>query len=307
MIRIRCPKCQAILPVEEALAGTIVPCPQCAAKLRVPARSPAVVAAEPTLPPPESEPARVLLVPQPPPLPRDDAEEPIELEVAREPISPEDEAVLAELDRLQNQSAGWGGAIAILVISLVLFTGAARADETWAGLAVLVPVLLFHELGHYVAMRCFGYRNLRMFFIPFFGAAVSGQNYNVAGWKKAVVALAGPVPGIVLGVPLGVAALFVPQSPLSRAAEILLVINAFNLLPFLPLDGGWVVHAVLFVRHPVLDVLFRVVAALGLLGLGTLLGSWVLAGLSVLMLLAVPLAWRLAGIAHRLRREGLVA
>src|SRR5581483_4306602 len=225
MIRIRCPKCQAILPVEEALAGTIVPCPQCAAKLRVPARSPAVVAAEPTLPPPESEPARVLLVPQPPPLPRDDAEEPIELEVAREPISPEDEAVLAELDRLQNQSAGWGGAIAILVISLVLFTGAARADETWAGLAVLVPVLLFHELGHYVAMRCFGYRNLRMFFIPFFGAAVAGKHYNISGWKKAIVALAGPVPGILVGAVLGIFGMVLHQSTVTEAATLMMILN----------------------------------------------------------------------------------
>ena len=32
--------------------------------------------------------------------------------------------------------------------------------------------LLFHEAGHWVTMRIFKYRNLQMFFIPMFGAAV---------------------------------------------------------------------------------------------------------------------------------------
>jgi Zn-dependent protease len=168
-------------------------------------------------------------------------------------------------------------------------------------------VLALHESGHYVAMRYFGYRNLRMFFIPFFGAAVSGRHYNVAGWKKALVALAGPVPGILIGVPLGLLGVALQEPMLMQVALVLLILNGFNLLPFLPLDGGWVVHAVLFVRHPVLDVLFRVVAAVGLLGVALLTGNWMLAGLSVFMLIALPLAWRLANIAHRLRREGLAA
>src|SRR5439155_4332897 len=137
--------------------------------------------------------------------------------------------------------------------------------------------LVFHELGHYVAMRVFGYRNLRMFFIPFFGAAVSGQHYNIAGWKKAVVALAGPLPGIVLGVPLGVIGAVANESKVIEVAWMLLVLNGFNLLPFLPLDGGWVVHAVLFVRHPVLEVVFRIFAALAMLGIAILMSfNWCL-------------------------------
>jgi hypothetical protein len=146
-----------------------------------------------------------------------------------------------------------------------------------------------------------------MFFIPFFGAAVSGRHYNVAGWQKALVALAGPVPGILLGVPLGVLGLALGAQTLIQLSQVLLILNGFNLLPFLPLDGGWVVHAVLFVRHPVLDVVFRFVAALALLGLGVLERGWMLIGLAVFMLIALPMAWRMAKIAHRLRKEGLIA
>jgi Zn-dependent protease len=219
-------------------------------------------------------------------------------------IAPADEAVLCELRQLDKRPS-WVGAILLLVFSLLLFVGAAGQADAWRGILILVVVILFHEGGHYAAMRYFGYRNLRMFFIPFFGAAVSGRHYNVAGWQKSLVALAGPVPGILLGAPLGVLGLMLAEPNLIQASLVLLWLNGFNLLPFLPLDGGWVVHSVLFVRHPVLDVAFRVVASLGLLGIALLMGAWVLVGLAVVMLIATPTAWRLANIAHRLRKEGV--
>src|SRR5947209_11803336 len=136
--------------------------------------------------------------------------------------------VLAEVERLQNEQPGWGRAVGVLAVSLLLYMGSARAEGAWDGLAILIPVLAFHELGQYVAMRGFGYRNLRMFFIPFFGAAVSGRHYNVAGWKKSLVALAGPVPGIVIGVPLGLAGLTAGAPKAVEVALVLLILNGFN-------------------------------------------------------------------------------
>src|SRR5439155_1010311 len=106
-------------------------------------------------------------------------------------LSADDMAVLHELEELQNRRASTGSTLLMLVVSLLLFVAAFQGDQGWDQVWVLVLVLTFHELGHYLAMRWFGYRNLRMFFIPFLGAAVSGKHYNVAGWKKAVVALMG--------------------------------------------------------------------------------------------------------------------
>src|SRR5262249_49106418 len=112
---------------------------------------------------------------------------------AAAPGQDQDEQVLARLEQLQRHKSGWLYFVLILAVSGLLFFGAQHLDA--GGLRefgwLLLPVLLFHECGHYVAMRAFGYRNLRMFFIPFLGAAVAGKNFNVAGWKKAVVALAG--------------------------------------------------------------------------------------------------------------------
>jgi Zn-dependent protease len=219
----------------------------------------------------------------------------------------QDDEVLDEIEQLQHQKTGWGSALLILAISLLLYMGAAQVQDMWEGIVIIIPILLFHEAGHYLAMRLFGYRNVRMFFIPFFGAAVSGQNYNIAGWKKAIVALAGPLPGIVAAGPVAIAGFTLQQPELVKASVLMLIVNGFNLLPFLPLDGGWVVHAVLFIRHPVLEAVFRVIAALCLLGVAILMTGWCLIAVAVGMLIATPLSFKLARIAYRLREDGLVA
>ena len=147
--------------------------------------------------------------------------------------------VRAAMAGIQNRQPGWSRAIILLVVSLVLFAGAGALDQAVRFLGVLIAVLFVHDLGHFLAMRWFGCRNVRIFFIPFFGAAVSGQNFNVAGWKKVVVSLMGPVPGIALGTGLGYFAWLVKQNPegfsfshelLLEIATVCVVINGFNLL-----------------------------------------------------------------------------
>jgi Zn-dependent protease len=216
-----------------------------------------------------------------------------------------EDAVLARLERQRMQKTSWQNFLGLLVVSLVAFLAAGLKDMKQEFLLMLVPILLFHELGHYIAMRCFGYRNLRMFFIPFIGAAVAGKHYNIAGWKKALVALAGPVPGIFVGVVLGVFGTVLKQPKLTDASALMLILNGLNLLPFLPLDGGWVVHMVLFCRHPLLDMAFRVVAIVAFFGLSLLFHGylWVI-GLG--LLLGLPAAWHAATVAQRLRDRGAI-
>ncbi len=215
--------------------------------------------------------------------------------------------VLAEINRLQESKANWGATLLILLVSGVLFYLIGSAAWNWKTVALLIPILLFHELGHYVAMLAFGYRNLRMFFIPLFGAAVTGRNYNVAAWKKAVVSLMGPVPGIGVGIALGVAAYVMGQKLLLEAAALMVFINGINLLPILPLDGGWNLHAIVFSRHYVLDVGFRLVAALLLVSGGAALHEYFLLYLGAAMLLGLPMEYRRSQVVSRLRRERFVA
>lgn len=217
-----------------------------------------------------------------------------------------EETVLARFERAPLEKPRWRNALLILAISLLLFLAAGVRDAPAKFLWLLIPVLLFHELGHYLAMKWFGYRNVRMFFIPFIGAAVMGKHYNVSGWKKAVVALMGPLPGILIGAGLGFVGVCWHRPLLMELAMLMVILNGLNLLPFLPLDGGWVMHAVLFCRHPLLDLAARVLAIAVIFGLALLADRWI-GVLGILLLIGLPASWRVARTAHRLRRQGVSA
>ena len=78
--------------------------------------------------------------------------EPPTVEPFDESSSAQDRAVLAELERLQNQQPSWWGALVTLAVSLLLYAAAARTQKLWDGIYLLIPVLAFHELGHYLTM-----------------------------------------------------------------------------------------------------------------------------------------------------------
>jgi Zn-dependent protease len=212
---------------------------------------------------------------------------------------------LAAIEKLEQGKSSWLGGLLLLGVSLALFLGLGAAQWSLDLVLALLPILLLHEAGHYVAMRVFDYRNVRMFFIPLFGAAVTGRNPQAPGWKRVLVSLAGPLPGIALALPLGLLAATLHSPELGKVAVLMVILNALNLLPLLPLDGGWVMNALVFSRHPALDVAARVAAALGLFGLGLATGDRLLPYLTIPLLISLPTQWRVAKAAADLRVENL--
>jgi Zn-dependent protease len=195
----------------------------------------------------------------------------------------------------------WVHSLILLVITLFVFAAAGAFRWTPADLALLVAILLLHESGHYLGMRLFNYQDVKMFFIPFFGAAVSGRSTSVEGYKEAIVLLLGPLPGILLGLALAFACIFI-DSPLLRSASLMLIwLNGFNLLPLMPLDGGRILHLILFSRQRHVEAIFRVVTA-ALLGLFALTGAWALGIFAVLLLIGTPANFQIAKLAQQLRR-----
>lgn len=215
-------------------------------------------------------------------------------------------AVLAEIRRSERSKSSWGATLLILLVTGGFFYGLGRKDFDATWLMLVVGVLFVHELGHLGAMWLFGYRNLRMFFIPFLGAAASGKNYNAAGWKRAMVSLMGPLPGIYLGIALGIVAWVMGWKLALQAAFLLVAINGFNLLPIIPLDGGWIMHVVLFCRHPILDVAFRVAAVALLFLLGVGIGPFVVVFI-VAIVMSLPRTYRMAQVVQHLRQAGMNA
>ena len=202
---------------------------------------------------------------------------------------------------LENKSTGGFAKLMVLFVSLGVFIGAGMAWWSPRMIGMLVVILLFHEAGHYIAMRCFGYRNVKMFFIPFLGAAVSGQHFNIAAWKKAIVYLAGPVPGIVAAIPLmwfgsarGIDWMF-------ELGGISVVLNALNLLPVMPLDGGWIMHLTVFSRSPILELISRLVGIGLMLALAFFADSKYLIFITIPLVLSLPVTFRVSKLIRRLR------
>lgn len=217
-------------------------------------------------------------------------------------LPPETRQLVNEVRRQsEKKTTSPVNALLLLLVSMGLFVALGGAAWSWTFALFLVPILLFHELGHFLCMKMFDYRNVNMFFIPLFGAAVSGHHYNVPGWKRVVTSLMGPVPGIFVGLGLGIVALVRGGELLLQGSIIMVIINGFNLIPALPLDGGWVVHGLLFSRHAFLDLIFRIGAIALLFFIAAVGGGWILGAIGGAMLVGLPTAFHVARITDRLR------
>jgi len=213
-------------------------------------------------------------------------------------------SVKAEIARKQSERGkGWGHLI-LLVVSLVVFFQLGLLEANARLLVLIVAVLVVHEAGHYVGMRAFGYRNVQMFFVPMLGAAVRGRCYGVASWKRALVSLMGPLPGVGLGVVLTVAAGVTGSKLLLEMGMMFVIVNGLNLLPVFPLDGGQLLREVLFSRHATVELGFRVVGGLAIfVGAFLLRRAWILAAFGGLTAVLAIMAYGQARLAGDLRRR----
>jgi Zn-dependent protease len=104
--------------------------------------------------------------------------------------------------------------------------------------AGFVALLLLHELGHVIQLRRQGIRASAPIFIPFLGAVIGARSLGDDALAEAKVGLAGPILGSIA------AAACIPiwhatGNDLWRAlAYTGFLINLFNLIPVVPLDGG---------------------------------------------------------------------
>jgi Zn-dependent protease len=193
-------------------------------------------------------------------------------------------SLVAVRKEMEAKEKSLAGKILTLAITLFIFAGAGLLSQDPLNLALLVLVILIHETGHWLGMKFFKYNDVQMFFIPGFGAAVSGTENNPCARQKAIVALLGPIPGIIIGLLCIVGYAVTKQQLWSYSAAMFLVINSFNLLPITPLDGGRFVEALFFTKHPRAEVVFKAITALIM---GYLAYQWKSIGLGLLAYISI--------------------
>ncbi len=144
------------------------------------------------------------------------------------------------------------------LISFVLFIAAFYFIFKWdlQYILILTGVILIHELGHFLAMRFYKYKDLSIFFIPLIGALASGQKDEISQKQKTINSLAGPLPGVLIGSGLIALSLVNENDFLWKTGAIFIFLNLFNLLPVLPLDGGQIIKNMFFQNNDKINIVF---------------------------------------------------
>lgn len=138
-------------------------------------------------------------------------------------------------------------ALALLLPNLKLLTTAGTALVSIAAYSLfwgwqfaigLVLLLFVHEMGHVFQLRREGISASAPTFIPFLGAVIASRSLGEDAAAEARVGLAGPILGSI-----GAAACFAigevsGSSFFLALAYVGFLINLFNLIPVVPLDGG---------------------------------------------------------------------
>lgn len=174
--------------------------------------------------------------------------------------------------------------ISMLLFVLVYYFAFGRDLQS---VLVLVVVVFIHEMGHFAAMKYYGYSDVKMFFVPLVGAFVSGEKHITSQRQQAVTLLAGPVPGILLGMGLYLLSIKTGSELLRSAANTFVFLNAFNLLPLMPLDGGRLIDTLFTHRRETIKMIFTILSAILLAVVALALDSYFLLILPVLQLLGI--------------------
>ncbi len=186
-------------------------------------------------------------------------------------------------EQAQRMTPPLSAQLGIFLISAAAFVVLAGAFWDWSFGLLILGVILFHEAGHWLAMRLLGYRNLQILMLPLVGGVTLGQEGSGKASHRVLVSLMGPLPGIILGFAL--LGLYGFESGwITTLGITLLVVNYLNLLPIQPLDGGQLLKALIPVRRFGLLILFEWFGAAGLLLLGWLLDSYFLSALALVPL-----------------------
>lgn len=154
--------------------------------------------------------------------------------------------------------------VAVFVFFFRTRTGGNPLEDTGLILLVWLVCVLLHEIGHCLAVNRIGGTNEVLVLTPFGG--LSFHSFLQQPGRDLWVAIAGPLlsltgftvaGGLLLGLednpflnPFNAEGLFLTEAPLINALRLTVWINLglvlFNLIPIIPFDGGWVLHALLW-------------------------------------------------------------
>lgn len=177
-------------------------------------------------------------------------------------------------------------------------------------LLLITAIVMIHELGHFFAMKFFRYNELGIFFIPLLGAYVSGTKREVSQKQSAIILLAGPLPGIIIGSALYLvdqhsAGHYLFDISYERIGLLFVILNLINLFPIYPLDGGQLLNRVYLDEDSAWSKVFVFLSAGFLCFLAIKIPFYLLLFFPAMMLLRFFGDKKITNIEKRIEDEGI--
>ena len=186
----------------------------------------------------------------------------------------------------------------------VVLAGASLAAYSWffslQFALALIACLVVHEYGHIRAMKHFGMQTKGIYLIPFLGGlALSDEKINTR-WQDVVISLMGPVFGLGMSVLCLIAYWITGEAFFAGLSAFNALLNLFNLLPILPLDGGHVLKSIAFSMNSLVGLLLCAAAAGAGIFISYSLGLALLGFLLIVGCVEIGFEWRSRYMTHLL-------
>ncbi len=172
------------------------------------------------------------------------------------------ERVIATFRGSTRSSPVWGALIFLgVILAIAMATG---TGFSFTVLAVIGGVLLVDDVARWVGMRVLGYSDVDLLVFPFFRKAVPAEGSRVEQWRRGVVILLGPLPGLLVVFVLALFSRGVPSPELRQALFVATFVNAVGLIPLSSFDGGRLLNVVLFSRSRWIELGFSLLTVAAL-------------------------------------------
>jgi Zn-dependent protease len=188
----------------------------------------------------------------------------------------------------RTQTLIWG------LVSTLLLAGWIAWQMGWLWAVAAVFGVFVHEFGHVLVINWAGCGPSRIRIIPFFGGAATMERAPDSDFKGVLIALAGPVFGLVATLPFFALAVATGQPAWQSGAFVIAAINLLNLAPAPPLDGSKALGPILARLHPMLE-------RAALFAVGALAVAWTFSRGSIILPIFISLSVLASLRAGRLR------
>jgi len=174
---------------------------------------------------------------------------------------------------------------------------------TWQFACVIILALFVHEYGHIWAMKKCGLKVKGIYFIPFLGAAAVSDELFKTRREEAFIALMGPIWGYTLALLITLIYYVTNNTFFAAVAGWMCMVNLFNLLPVVPLDGGRVMKSIISSINSKLGLIFLFISLISAIILSIKLNLIIFAILAIVSGMEIGFEYRSY---FKLRKELLI-